>query len=217
MGKNLIRSFSLPSMVNCTVDDYGFSNEELIEKIRENHINSKKYHEILIKKNLILCYHTLRKIRMFKYEIFDYDDLFSITLLGMLKAIEQFDPSRNIKFSTFASFKMHNAVLDLMRTYERKNSKNNLHIDGSLGYDSPNSSFYELLNDKDNTIDNLVVTKTVIRDIFNKLSERKKLILSEKMKGRTLKQIAEKVGISEIAISYNIRVIRQKMAKELSK
>jgi RNA polymerase sigma factor for flagellar operon FliA len=43
------------------------------------------------------------------------DELISLGLLGLYDAIEKFDPSRDLKFDTYASFRIRGAILDGLR------------------------------------------------------------------------------------------------------
>ena len=46
----------------------------------------------------------------------DKDDLLSSGFFGLLEAIERFDPTRNIKFETYASLRIRGAMLDYLRS-----------------------------------------------------------------------------------------------------
>ena len=43
----------------------------------------------------------------------DLDDLYSTGAIGLMDAIEKFDPSKGCKFKTYAEFRIKGAVLDL--------------------------------------------------------------------------------------------------------
>jgi RNA polymerase sigma factor FliA len=46
------------------------------------------------------------------------DDLYSAGLLGLLDALGRFDPSQQVKFGTFARFRIRGAILDSLRTLD---------------------------------------------------------------------------------------------------
>ncbi|NLX61598.1 MAG: RNA polymerase sporulation sigma factor SigF [Tissierellia bacterium] len=69
---------------------------ELIEKAQKGDMEAK---ETLVKYNIGLVKSVLRGFTNRGYEI---DDLFQIGSIGLLKAIDKFDPSYNVKFSTYA-------------------------------------------------------------------------------------------------------------------
>ena len=57
----------------------------------------------------------LRMSPLYQTTFRDYDDLVSSGVLGLMDAVQKFDPSRNIKFETYAQRRIRGAVLDYMR------------------------------------------------------------------------------------------------------
>lgn len=47
-----------------------------------------------------------------------YDDLLSYATLGLIDAVEKFDPSRDVKFETYAVMRIRGAVLDALKTLD---------------------------------------------------------------------------------------------------
>lgn len=45
----------------------------------------------------------------------DFDDLLQEGAIGLIQAVEAFDPSRNVKFETYASLRIRGSVLDYLR------------------------------------------------------------------------------------------------------
>ena len=45
----------------------------------------------------------------------DIDDLISAGVIGLMDAIEKYDPSRDNKFKTYAEFRIRGAILDELR------------------------------------------------------------------------------------------------------
>lgn len=48
----------------------------------------------------------------------ELDDLISWGLLGLLDAVDRFDPEQNIKFSTYASIRIRGAIIDQIRSLD---------------------------------------------------------------------------------------------------
>ena len=69
---------------------------DLIIKIREGNLKCK---EILINENISLVWSLVHR---YKNTYYDKEDLFQIGCLGLLKAIDKFDISYNVAFSTYA-------------------------------------------------------------------------------------------------------------------
>jgi len=45
----------------------------------------------------------------------EYDDLLSQAVVGLIDAVDRFDPSRGIKFETYAYYRVRGAVMDMLR------------------------------------------------------------------------------------------------------
>lgn len=71
-------------------------NEVLIEHMQAG---EKKVREVLIEQNLGLVHHIVKR---FLNRGYDTEDLFQIGVIGLIKAIDKFDPSFDVKFSTYA-------------------------------------------------------------------------------------------------------------------
>jgi len=48
----------------------------------------------------------------------DVDDLINAGIIGLIDAIEKFDPSKEIKFKTYAEFRIRGAILDELRSLD---------------------------------------------------------------------------------------------------
>lgn len=72
------------------------SQEELISKAKNG---DKKARQELIESNLALVWSIVKK---FVVKGIEADDLFQIGCIGLIKAVDRFDPSFNVRFSTYA-------------------------------------------------------------------------------------------------------------------
>jgi len=45
----------------------------------------------------------------------EYDDLLSQAVVGLIDAVDRFDPTRGIKFETYAYYRIRGAVMDMLR------------------------------------------------------------------------------------------------------
>ncbi len=73
--------------------------EDMSVLIARSQSGDKGAREILIEKNLGLIHHIVRRFAGRGYEL---DDLFQIGAIGLIKAIDKFDLSMGVKFSTYA-------------------------------------------------------------------------------------------------------------------
>lgn len=73
--------------------------EEMSVLIAKSQSGDKEAREVLIEKNLGLVHHIVRRFAGRGYEL---EDLFQIGVIGLIKAIDKFDLSLGLKFSTYA-------------------------------------------------------------------------------------------------------------------
>lgn len=73
--------------------------EEVTALIAKSQAGDKEAREILIEKNLGLVHHIVKRFLGRGYEA---EDLFQIGSIGLIKAIDKFDLSFDVKFSTYA-------------------------------------------------------------------------------------------------------------------
>lgn len=74
-------------------------DEATIRLIKNSHSGDKNARELLISSNLKLVLSVLKR---FENRGYDLEDLFQIGTIGLMKAIDKFDLSQNVKFSTYA-------------------------------------------------------------------------------------------------------------------
>ena len=146
-----------------------------------------------------------------KYESTGYDieDLVSIGSIGLIKGINTYKVSKNIKLATYVSRCIANEIL----MYVRKNKKRKVEVslEESLNYDAEGNELH--LEDVLGTDDELVPKKfehdlneaLMIKEI-SKLKERDKEIMVlryglNNQKEYTQKEVADMLGISQSYIS----------------
>ncbi|MEB6548220.1 FliA/WhiG family RNA polymerase sigma factor [Heyndrickxia sporothermodurans] len=71
--------------------------------------------DILVKKYLPLVHYHVQRIAVGLPRNVSKDDLKSLGMLGLLDALNKFDLSRDLKFDTYASFRIRGAILDGLR------------------------------------------------------------------------------------------------------
>jgi len=84
---------------------YGYSGHEMTDEEREQQIL-----EHLPQVRLIA-----RRIQERLPESISLDDLVSTGVLGLISAIDNFDPAHNVKLKTYAEYKIRGAILDSLR------------------------------------------------------------------------------------------------------
>ncbi|RSK45109.1 FliA/WhiG family RNA polymerase sigma factor [Bacillus canaveralius] len=70
---------------------------------------------LLVKKYIPLVSYHVQRIAVGLPKIVSRDDLRSLGMIGLYDALEKFDPDRELKFDTYASFRIRGAILDGLR------------------------------------------------------------------------------------------------------
>ena len=74
--------------------------------------------EQLLSLHLRLVHHVARRIARSLHIDVEFDDLLSAGTMGLINAVENFDPSRGLAFSTFAAPRIRGAILDELRRWD---------------------------------------------------------------------------------------------------
>lgn len=171
--------------------------------------------ETLIERNLRLVVYIARK---FENTGVGTDDLVSIGAIGLIKAVNTFDPTKKIKLATYASRCIENEIL----MYLRRTCKLKLEIslDESLNMDWDGNEL--LLSDVLGTDPDSVskdlderIDRELLHAAMQKLGKREKRIMELRFglnnsKEYTQKQVADMLGISQSYISrLEKRIIKQ--------
>lgn len=139
------------------------------------------------------------------------DDLFSVGLIGLVKAINTFNPDKGVKFTTYATPVIRNEIL---MTFRKKRITPAFSIDEPHQLENGNSvNISETIADS-RMFEEEVIAYTQIKQIFSKLSDREKKIISFSMDGKTQGEIAELCGISQPQVSRIIKSIYKKWRKQ---
>lgn len=144
--------------------------------------------------------------------IFD-EDLFATGLLGLVKAINKFDPDRVFEFSTLAIPTIKNEILQLFR---KKRVDVAFSLDETFDTsDGKQTSYGEKFPDRID-MEESVSIKLDIENIISRLDERDRAVFNLAFKeDKTQMEIAEIVGISQSQVSRTLSKISKKFRKEM--
>ena len=153
------------------------------------------------------------------------EDLISIGTIGLIKAINTFNPEKKIKLATYASRCIENEIL----MYLRRNNKTKMEvsIDEPLNVDWDGNEL--LLSDILGTDEDVIyhgieqeVEKNLLGKAISKLSEREQTIVKLRFginmpdgKEKTQKEVADLLGISQSYISRLEKRIMKRQRKEI--
>lgn len=177
---------------------------------------------ILIERNLRLVVYIARK---FENTGVGVEDLVSIGTIGLIKAVNTFDPDKKIKLATYASRCIENEILMYLRRNNRTKTEisfdeplnidwdgNELLLSDILGTD--NDIIYRYLEDE--------IDKQLLEIALKKLSEREKKIMELRFGlndgvEKTQKEVADMLGISQSYISRLEKRIIKRLKKEINR
>jgi len=175
----------------------------------------------LIEHNLRLVVYIAKK---FENTGTNIEDLVSIGTIGLIKAINSYDLSKNIKLATYASRCIENEILMYLR--KTSNRKNEISFDEPLSTDWDGNEL--LLSDILGT-DNDMVMRPIEDDVdiqllgeaLKCLPERDRLIINMRFgigqdKECTQKEVADKMGISQSYISRLEKRIIVRLRREIA-
>ena len=155
----------------------------------------------------------------------DTDDLVSVGTIGLIKAVNSFDPEKNIKLATYASRCIENEILMYLRRLVR--------VRNEVSFDEPLNTDWEgnelLLSDILGTDSDTVykdvesgVEKELLRGALERLPERERRIMTMRfgLDGKdemTQKDVADVLGISQSYISRLEKKIIARLKNEIGK
>ena len=198
------------------------SEAEHIRKLIEEKDNDSR--SKLIEHNLRLVVYIAKK---FDNTGVGVEDLISIGTIGLIKGINTFNPTKNIKLATYASRCIEHEILMSLR----KNSKTKMEvsIDEPLNVDWDGNEL--LLSDILGTDEDIIskdieneVERKLLYKAIEKLNNREKIIVQMRYglnnineDEMTQKEVADSLGISQSYISRLEKKIIKRLKKEIVK
>ena len=177
--------------------------------------------DALITHNLRLVVYIAKK---FESSTAGVEDMISIGTIGLIKAVNTFEPGKNIKLATYASRCIENEILMHLRRNSR--IKTEVSIDEPLNVDWDGNEL--LLSDILGTEEDLVykdiedeVDLNLLEQAMDILSDRERTIIELRYgighddEEMTQKEVADLLGISQSYISRLEKKIIRRLRKEM--
>lgn len=166
--------------------------------------------EITAEENMALVHYVIKKL--YNTQL-DYEELFSIAIIGYAKALNCYDKSKNVKFSTYAINCIRNEIFYVLRK-EKKHFSNSISLETVLSTDKNGNSLTleDTLSEHEMNVKSLedIILEGENREMLLRaleyLKEDEKFILTYRFgldRGivYTQKQIADKVNMSQANVS----------------
>lgn len=198
----------------------GEDEERMIRELQGD--KKEKARKVLIEHNLRLVVYIAKK---FDNTGVGVEDLISIGTIGLIKAINTFNPEKKIKLATYASRCIENEIL----MYLRRNNKTKMEvsIDEPLNVDWDGNELLlsDILGTEEDTIyrdmENEAEKKLLFKAIAQ-LSSRERTIVKMRFgigsitgEEKTQKEVADLLGISQSYISRLEKKIMKRLRREM--
>lgn len=193
--------------------------EQLVFKLTDK---SEGVRSILIERNLRLVVYIARK---FENTGVGVEDLISVGTIGLIKAVNTFDPEKKIKLATYASRCIENEILMYLRRNNKIKSEISFYEPLNIDWDGNELLLSDILGTEGDSVYNLLedeVDKQLLVIALRKLNKREKQIVELRyglngLGEKTQKEVADMLGISQSYISRLEKRIIKRLKKEINK
>lgn len=198
------------------------TNDEEIYLIAKLKDDESTVRTILIERNLRLVVYIARK---FENTGIGIEDLISIGTIGLIKAVNTFNPEKKIKLATYASRCIENEIL----MYLRRNNKVRMEVSFdeplNIDWDGNELLLSDILGTENDVIYKFLeeeVDRELLKIGLNKLTKREQKIMELRFglntgQEKTQKEVADILGISQSYISRLEKRIIIRLQKEISR
>ncbi|MFC6331355.1 RNA polymerase sporulation sigma factor SigE [Paenibacillus septentrionalis] len=177
---------------------------------------------MLIERNLRLVVYIARK---FENTGINIEDLVSIGAIGLIKAVNTFDPEKKIKLATYASRCIENEILMHLRRNNKTRTEVSFDEPLNIDWDGNELLLSDVLGTENDTIYRNIeeqVDRKLLQKALEKLSERERVIMELRFgladgEEKTQKDVADMLGISQSYISRLEKRIIKRLRKEFNK
>lgn len=170
--------------------------EQLLQGMREGNLSCRNR---LIEHNLRLVAHVVKK---YNNTIYETDDLISIGTIGLIKAVDTFNPQKGIRLATYASRCIENELLMLMRSSKKQSKEVSLY--DPIGSDK-----------EGNTIQLLDICVAEEVDVVSRMEEQQNLRKLREYIDKVLTERERQIILLRYGLSGGREVTQREIAKQL--
>ena len=193
--------------------------EELVNKLNDG---DEKTRSTLIERNLRLVVYIARKFENTGVYV---EDLISVGTIGLIKAVNTFNPEKKIKLATYASRCIENEILMYLRRNSKIKAEISFYEPLNIDWDGNELLLSDILGTENDTVYNLIedeVDKQLLAVALKSLNDREKEIVRLRFglngtREKTQKEVADMLGISQSYISRLEKKIIKRLKKEISR
>lgn len=193
--------------------------EELLKKLNNG---DEKIRSTLIERNLRLVVYIARKFENTGVYV---EDLISVGTIGLIKAVNTFNPEKKIKLATYASRCIENEILMYLRRNSKVKAEISFYEPLNIDWDGNELLLSDILGTENDTVYNLIedeVDKQLLFMALKSLNDREKEIVRLRFglngaREKTQKEVADMLGISQSYISRLEKKIIKRLKKEINR
>ncbi|NLL30989.1 MAG: RNA polymerase sporulation sigma factor SigE [Clostridiales bacterium] len=193
--------------------------DELVKKLKDG---DESIRDILIERNLRLVVYIARK---FENTGIGVEDLISVGTIGLIKAVNTFNPDKKIKLATYASRCIENEILMYLRRNSKIKAEISFYEPLNIDWDGNELLLSDILGTENDIVYNLIedeVDKELLFLALKNLNDREKEIVKLRFglngtREKTQKEVADMLGISQSYISRLEKKIINRLKKEINK
>ncbi len=182
----------------------------------------KSVKAMLIERNLRLVVYIARK---FENTGINIEDLVSIGAIGLIKAVNTFDPEKKIKLATYASRCIENEILMFLRKNNKIRTEVSFDEPLNVDWDGNELLLSDVLGTENDTVFKNIedrVDKRLLYKALEKLTDRERIIMEMRFglaghEEKTQKDVADILDISQSYISRLEKRIISRLKKEFNK
>lgn len=187
--------------------------KEMLIRSRNGDIEARN---ILVEKNMRLVAHMIKKYACAEK---DTQDLISVGTIGLIKAVNTFNPDKKIRLATYAAKCIDNEILMMLRNDKKKMRELSLYEPIGTDKEGNDITFIDVVGDETRDDVGEMLTAEQLKCIYdnmdNILTEREKTIIIGRFglfgsKEMTQNELAAKLDISR---SYVSRIERHALNK----
>lgn len=151
----------------------------------------------------------------------DSEDLIQEGMVGLIKAVREYDPMRDASFRTFAEICIRNRLFSVLRAASRdKHAPLNQSVPLDTPFFDGNSYTAGIRDMAQGNPEDLILDReraeSLLSGVRKQLSEFETKILGYYLDGLSCREIAEAVGKSPKSVDNAVQRVRRKVARQLS-
>lgn len=174
-----------------------------------------------------LIEHNLRLVayisRRFENTGVGIEDLISIGTIGLIKAVETYQPTKNIRLATYSSRCIENEILMYLRKNANRRCEVSLDEPLNTDWDGNELLLSDVLGTESDSIEKPIeedVERSLLLDAVNRLCDRERVIVTLRFgldgkTERTQKEVADLLGISQSYISRLEKRIVSRLKRDI--